>query len=202
MGLLGRRCKRCGNKFILGNADYCEKCIVEQSLEKCSESITQNLVEDEEIRLQFRCHRIVAETGTPGLVHSRIFSNGLLAFTNYDMIFMEAESSVRGIGCHQYLRVPLDAITGISRGTLFEDLKISTSTSPQPQTFSLGKGTNAAGITDAIEKLLNEVRQERKRLAKAALVKDAMPVMIFCKFCGARNKPDRSSCERCGAPLT
>lgn len=63
-----------------------------------------------------------------------------------------------------------------------------------------GQG-NAHEIIGSVQKLLKEVREEKKRLALAAVATGSLPAMIFCKFCGARNKADQTRCGNCGALL-
>ena len=50
-----------------------------------------------------------------------------------------------------------------------------------------GRMDNVHLIAKKIQKLLNSVRAERKRIAQEALSKGTVPKMIFCKYCGAKN---------------
>jgi hypothetical protein len=67
---------------------------------------------------------------------------------------------------------------------------------------------NSGGISDAktvvqkIQELLNDVRQESKRLAREALSRETLPSMIFCKYCGAKNKASETKCVNCGALMS
>jgi hypothetical protein len=170
------------------------------------------LLEGEEIRLRYGCarryfSRSIAATVLTGSGERAYVKKGLLVFTNYNMIFMEQEG--RGSYFAQALRVPLEHISGvISGGTalLFKYVKISVGISGATEQHEFVKffGTKQSvhEIRAEIEKLLKEVRQEKKRLAQEALARGTLPAMIFCKYCGARNKADQTKCANCGAVLT
>lgn len=176
----------------------------------CLDSL--GLLEGEEIRLEYGCARryfarSVAAAVLTGSAERAYVKKGLLVFTNYNVIFMQQE----GKSSHyaQALRVPLEHINGvISGGTalLFKYVKISVGiggTSEQHEFvkfFSTKQPVHE--IRAEIEILLKEVREEKKRLAQEAMAKGTVPQMIFCRFCGARNKSDQSICVNCGAPLT
>jgi len=52
-----------------------------------------------------------------------------------------------------------------------------------------------------IEQTLKQSREEKKRLAQEVIAKGTTPTMIFCRYCGARNKADQPKCQSCGALL-
>lgn len=164
------------------------------------------LLEGEEIKLQYVCFRHTI--GAPSIwdgQRSIEQKKGLLVFTNDNMIFMQQEGAW-SCNYSQALRFPLEEISGISEGgTFIKRLRILVGTRGSSEYHEFvpfaGQGT-ISEIRHAIETLLTEVRQEKKRLAQEALAKGTVPVMIFCKFCGTRNKADQSHCANCGAPLT
>jgi hypothetical protein len=63
------------------------------------------------------------------------------------------------------------------------------------------EGKEAQEVRADFEQILKEVRDEKRKLAQAALSAGKMPQMVFCKFCGARNKSDQMKCGNCGALL-
>ena len=52
------------------------------------------------------------------------------------------------------------------------------------------------------EKAYGIIRENISRFQMTASPKGTIPEMIFCKFCGAKNKPGDSKCINCGALLT
>jgi hypothetical protein len=52
------------------------------------------------------------------------------------------------------------------------------------------------------EKAYGIIRENISRFQTTASPKGTIPEMIFCKFCGAKNKPGDSKCINCGALLT
>jgi hypothetical protein len=56
-------------------------------------------------------------------------------------------------------------------------------------------------VRSQLEKVLRETREEKRKLAQAAIAGGTIPRMIFCKFYGARNKSDQTKCSNCGALL-
>ena len=52
------------------------------------------------------------------------------------------------------------------------------------------------------EKAYAIIRENIIKFQTAALTKATIPEMIFCKFCGAKNKPEDTRCVNCGAVLT
>jgi hypothetical protein len=52
------------------------------------------------------------------------------------------------------------------------------------------------------EKAYRIIRENISRFQTTASPKGTIPEMIFCKFCGAKNKPGDSKCINCGALLT
>ena len=106
----------------------------------------------------------------------------------------------------QALRVPLEQISGVvSGGTFIPHIRILvgiTGTSERHEFTTFQSADKPIHEVRAdIQRLLKEIRQEKKRLAQEALARGTIPAMIFCKFCGTRNKSDRSDCANCGAPL-
>jgi len=164
------------------------------------------LLEGEEIKLRYVCFRHTI--GAPSIwdgQRSVEQKKGLLVFTNDNMIFMQQEGAWSS-NYSQALRFPLEEISGISEGgTFIKRLRILVGTrgSSEYHEFMPFAGQGSIGeIRHAIEALLTEVRKEKKRLAQEALAKGTVPALIFCKFCGTRNKADQSHCVNCGAPLT
>jgi len=167
------------------------------------------LLEGEEIRLQYVCFRHVFSP--PSFWDSKGRTEGkkgLLVFTNDNMIFMQQEGGWSS-NYAQALRFPLEQISGVvSGGKFIKHIRVlvGISGSSEQHEFinfisTYGK-QNIHEVRRDIEKLLKEVREEKKRLAQEALAKGTVPEMIFCKFCGARNRADQSHCVNCGAPLT
>jgi hypothetical protein len=167
------------------------------------------LLEGEEIRLQYVCQR---STFSPpsmwdGKVKQQI-NKGLLVFTNDNMIFMQQE----GAWCSSYgqaLRFPLENISGIvAGGTLIKHIRLMVGISGSTEQHEFINFMSTYGnqqIQDVradIEKLLKTVREEKKKSAIEAITKGTVPAMVFCKYCGTRNKADRSNCANCGAVLT
>jgi len=52
-----------------------------------------------------------------------------------------------------------------------------------------------------VEKHLKAAREEKKRLPVEAMQKGTVPTMVFCRFCGARNKSDQPNYANCGSRL-
>jgi len=162
------------------------------------------LLEGEEIKLQYVCFRTIIWGGKQG-----IDKKGLLVFTNDNMIFMQQE---RGWSSQyaQALRIPLEQISGIASGGMaIKHIRIITGVSGVSQQheffnfYACIHGQQQIHEVRAdIENLLKKMREEKKRLAQEALAKGTVPAMMFCKYCGTRNKADQSHCANCGAPLT
>jgi len=164
------------------------------------------LFEGEKIKLQFVCFR--QTVGAPSIWNGqRSMENkkGLLVCTNDNMIFMQQEGAWSS-NYSQALRIPLEEIRGISGGGTFVKrlrILVGAGGSSEHHEFMPFAGQGSIDeIRRSIEQLLNEVRQEKKRLAQEALAKGTIQQMIFCKFCGTRNKSDQSHCANCGARLT
>jgi len=165
------------------------------------------LLEGEEVKLHFVVFRqyISQPIGVFTTTTRMEQKKGLLVFTNDNMIFMQQEGAWSS-KYSQALRIPLENITGLfSEGTLIKHLKISVGNMGflQQEQFLpfVGQG-NIDEIRLSIERLLREVRQEKKRLAQEAMSKGTVPAMIFCKYCGTRNKADQSRCANCAAVLS
>ena len=170
------------------------------------------LLEGEKKELQYVCNKEVVSTGWDGKPKKEQ-KKGLLVFTSENMIFMQ-QVGFRSSNYTQAMRIPLAQIAGISygRGLILKYIEFSVGTSgaSQKYKFIIWKGceehSNKADdprlITQQIQNHLNKVREEKKRLAQEALAKGTLPQMIFCKYCGARNKADQTRCVNCGALLT
>lgn len=174
----------------------------ESEYKACTDNL--GLLEGEEMKLQFVCSR--QTVGPPSVWDGRRTSElkkGLLVFTTDNMIFKQKEGKS---DYSQALRAPLEEIMGISGGgTFIKRLRIlvgARGSSEYHEFIPFAGQGSIDEIRCSIEKLSNEVRQEKKRLAQEALAKGTVPQMIFCRFCGTRNKSDQSHCENCGAPLT
>lgn len=99
----------------------------------------------------------------------------------------------------QALRIPLEQISGVSSGgTFIKQIRILVGASGasdqhifipwHTDSSSAVQNPGIYGIVEQIQKHLKKVREEKKRLALEALAKETVPAMIFCKYCGARNK--------------
>lgn len=163
------------------------------------------LLEGENVRLQYVCLRHVMSPPSVWRKEPRIESNkGLLVFTGDNMIFMQQEGAWSS-NYSQALRMPLEQITGIvSGGTMISHIRITIG--PETHEFINFKSTygtkNIHEVRGEIEKHLKDVREERKRIAQQTLAGSVAPQVIFCKYCGARNKTDQSRCGNCSAVLT
>jgi len=161
------------------------------------------LLEGEEIRLQYVCRCVPPLRPN----EARVNLKGLLVFTNDNMIFMEKEGLLVS-RYSQRLRIPLEEISGITLkrisgfGSLALRIFVGIGTQSGEYILSGVEGKKIEQVKEEVQRVVTEVRQEKKRLAQEALVKGTVPKMIFCKFCGTRNKADQSLCVNCGAPLT
>jgi len=174
--------------------------------EACVENL--GLLEGEQIKLQYVCHRQVISP--PSLwdgQRKNESKKGLLVFTNDNMIFMQQEGGWSS-DYAQALRIPIEQIIGVvSGGTFIQHIRIQIGGSGASELHEFINFTSTYGqqqireVRADIEKLLKESREEKKRLAQEAMSKGTMPTMIFCKFCGARNKSDQTKCANCGAIL-
>jgi hypothetical protein len=198
---LARQINRKLPKLAIG--DY-SKMIGMTDLEYQSCINTLGLLEGEKLLLQYTVFRETFSTDIFGkpTTDSR---KGLLVFTNDNMIFMQQEGAW-STDYSQALRIPLEEISGVdSTGTIFKKLRIAVGVSGHIDyhifMIFAGQGTPVE-IRASIDKILKQVRQERKRIAQEALAKETTPVMIFCRYCGARNRADQSNCANCGAVLT
>lgn len=168
------------------------------------------LLQGEEKKLLYVCHREVVSTGWDGKPR-KDQKKGLLVFTNDNMVFMQQEGAWSS-NYTQALRIPLEQIAGISYGGRILkhiDVLVGISGASQTRHFNIWTGCEEHSdklddvklITERIQSLLNVIREERKRLAQEALAKGELPSIIFCKYCGARNKSHRTHCVNCGALL-
>jgi ribosomal protein L40E len=169
------------------------------------------LLEGEERKLQYVCGRDIVSTGWDGKP-KKTLSKGLLVFTNDNMIFMQ-QVGWRSSEYTQALRIPLEQIAGVSygKGLILEHIAVLVGTTGASQThqFTIFKGCeehsekvdDARSIVKQIQDHMKNVREEKRRIAQQALAKGSIPTMIFCRYCGARNKADQTKCVNCGALL-
>jgi hypothetical protein len=146
--------------------------------------------------------KLFVDDGAPRMESKK----GLLVFTNDNMIFMQQEGAWSS-NYAQALRISLEQIGGVvSGGTFIPHIRIMigiSGVSEQHEFVTFQSADKPIHEVRAdIEKLLKEIRQEKKRLAQEALAKGTIPTMMFCKYCGARNKADQTCCVNCGAVLT
>ena len=124
-------------------------------------------------------------------------------FTNDNMIFMQQEGW-RSKNYGQAIRVPIESISGIVAGGSME---ISVGVNGITEHHIFLTFWNDSGriereqVRAEIESVLKEVREERKRLARQALSQGTVPAMVFCRFCGLKNKSSEPKCSSCGAAL-
>jgi hypothetical protein len=210
-----REQKAAHKKMIEGEAiKLREQKAADKKMTEAENAIESALLEGEEIKLQYSCFRNVMSP--PSAVRQLLVGNGspqleskkgVLLFTNDNMIFIQREGAWSP-NFAQALRIPLEQIIGVvSGGTLMQHIRITIGTGGVTQQYEF---TNLSStktrqeiheVRADIENLLKQVREEKKRLAQEALTKGTVPQMIFCKYCGARNKSDRSTCANCGALL-
>lgn len=181
----------------------------ESEYKSCTDAL--GLLEGEDKRLQYVCFRGIVSVGWDGKPQKKEHK-GLLVFTNDNMIFMQ-QVGFRGTDYTQALRFPLEQIAGISfgKGLILQHIVVTVGTTGMSQMhqFTIWKGCeeHSDGIDDAriivqkIQDHLKRVREEKRRLAQESLVKGTVPTMIFCRYCGARNKADQAKCINCGALL-
>jgi len=131
-----------------------------------------------------------------------------LVVTNDNMMFMQKEGEGSGSDYAQALRIPLENIVGVTagKGLLLHHIRFVLASSETHEFTVLRKvmkehGRDIHRIRAEIETLLKESREERRKVAQAALAESAIPQMMFCRFCGARNKNDQMKCGNCGALL-
>jgi len=167
------------------------------------------ILEGEEIKLQYVCfrHTISPPSIWDGKQKTQT-NKGLLVFTNDNMVFMQQEGAWKS-NYAQALRFPLEHISGVvSGGTVIKHIRIVVGISGSSEQHEFINFISTYGkqqiheVRADIEKVLKEVREEKKRLAVEAMAKGQVPAMIFCKFCGARNKADQPQCKNCGAPIS
>ena len=185
------------------------KGMKESEYKACIDNL--GLLEGERIQLGYVCFRTIPIPGQ-SIAASR---KGLLVFTNYNMIFMQQEGAWSS-NYGQALRIPLQEISGVvASGTLSKriSIQVGVSGASDLHEFSNFQTTHIGWheskplqqiheIRADIERMLKENREERTRIAKEATAAGKPPAMIFCKYCGTRNKADEQKCGNCGAILT
>ena len=180
------------------------KGLNEQEYQACLNGL--GLLEQEEIRLQYVVARKLFRKSTTSKSGLKVENRkGLLVFTNDNLIFMQQEG-IWSSNYSQAIRIPLEQITGMeSGGKLMKHIRVRIGVSETDEyEFNFPPLLLERSITeirDEIDGLLKQIREERKRSAQETLAGRTVPAMIFCKFCGTRNKSDRSHCANCGAPL-
>lgn len=167
------------------------------------------LLDGEEVKLQYVCHRELVSTGWDGKP-KKSQKKGLLVVSNDNLIFME-QSGAWSSNYSQALRIPLEQIIGISssRGFVIKSITFTTGPNAVPHKFNVWKGCreNTDEIDDVqiivkkIQNLLKMVREEKMKIAQQSLANGVPPPMIFCRYCGTRNKSDDSFCVNCKAPM-
>jgi ribosomal protein L40E len=130
---------------------------------------------------------------------------GLLAFTTDNMIFMQQQGGrlARSSNYAQALRIPLEHISGVTAGgTALKHLRVTMGiTGTEQHEFIKFEGRDVQEVSADIGRHLKEVREEKRKTAQAAIAAGTVPQMIFCRFCGARNKSDQTKCSNCAALL-
>lgn len=161
------------------------------------------LLEEETAKLEYICRRTTWRMSSLTSKREEYAYKGLLVFTDENLIFMQQEGAFSS-NYSQALRIPLEQIIGLSTGgMLIKHLIIKTVNEEfKFAYFNIGKNPPIHEIRKNIEELLKVTREKRKRIAQENLSKRTVPAMIFCKYCGARNKADKSQCANCGAVLT
>jgi hypothetical protein len=182
------------------------KGMKDSEYQACIDSL--GLLEGEQTKLQYVCYRQM--TSPPSFWDGKQKSEskkGLLVLTNDNLIFMQQEGAWSS-NYAQALRIPLEHISGVvSGGALIKHIRILVGVSGNPVQHEFINFVSTYGqqqiheVRADIEKALKETREEKKRLAQEALSRGATPAMIFCKYCGARNKSDQPKCINCGATL-
>ena len=180
------------------------KGMKESEYKACIDNL--GLLEGEEIKCQLVCFR--QEVGAPSIwggQQEMKNRKGLLVFTNDNMIFMQQEGAWSS-DYSQALRFSLEDISGVSGNEGFTRrlrILIGGKGNSEYHDFLPFRGYGKVKeIRSSIMKTLQEVREEKKQFAQEALIKGTIPTMIFCKYCGARNKSEKSHCVNCGAILT
>jgi hypothetical protein len=183
------------------------KCLNPSEYKTCVDGL--GLLTGEELRLQYVCFREILATTWDGKPKKEQ-KKGLLCLTNDNLIFMQQQGAWSS-NYSQALRIPLEQIVGMScGGHLIKHITFEIGIGAiQSHTFGIWKGCeeHSEGIDDAqdimqrIQNLLNITRAEKKRIVQETLLKGALPVMIFCRYCGGRNKADQTKCSNCGALL-
>ncbi|MGD0477269.1 MAG: hypothetical protein ABSB29_03770 [Nitrososphaerales archaeon] len=164
------------------------------------------LLEGELIRLQYTCKKVDRAQGAFNNGQPIGLHKGLLVLTNDNMIFLQQEGW-RSSNYGQALRIPLENISGVS-GAGSSSLKVNVGTSGATEGHEFVGLENDSGklaghqVRAEIEGTLKEAREEKKRLAQQALSQGTVPAMVFCKFCGTKNKSDQPKCSSCGATLS
>jgi ribosomal protein L40E len=182
----------------------------ESEYKSCIDAL--GLLEGEEKRLQHVCYRGIVAVGWDGKPQKKEYK-GLLVFTNDNMIFMQ-QVGFRSDSYTQALRIPLEQIAGMSygKGLVLQHIIVSVGTAGVSQThqFTIWKGCeeHSGGIDDAklitqkIQDHLKSIREEKRKIAEQAIAKGTLPTMVFCRYCGARNKSEQTKCVNCGALLS
>ena len=188
------------------------KWMKDSEYKSCMDNL--GLLEGEEVRLQYVCFRnvmsppspirkLLADDSTPRVETKK----GLLVFSNDNVIFMQQEGSW-STNYAQALRIPLEQISGVvSGGTLIKHIRIRVGTGGVSEQHEFINFVSTYGqqqiheVRADIERIQKEAREQKRQLAQEALARGTIPIMIFCKYCGTRNKASQSHCLNCAAPL-
>jgi len=161
------------------------------------------LLEGEKIKQMYACQRSI-EKGK-----KKEIKKGLFVITDNNLLFQQQEGTFSK-HFHTALRIPLTQIHGItSGGKLIKHIRIlagigGSLTEHEFVNFygaRVGESKNIHEIRDEIENTITKARQEQAKLAKEAVEKGKPPIMIFCRYCGARSPATSQRCSNCGATL-
>lgn len=165
------------------------------------------LLEGEKTELKYACNRVTISSPSMWDGKSRQeLKKGMLVFTNDNMIFMQQEVGEFA----QALRIPLESISGlVSGGSLIKHIKIAVGAGGPSEQHEfanfqsvLARQQQIQDVRAEIERHLKTSREEKKLLAVEAMQKGTVPTMVFCRFCGTKNKSNQPNCANCGAILT
>jgi hypothetical protein len=183
--------------------------MTDEEYQACLSSL--GLLEGEQIRLQYVCKKITLNNfGSPVAIHK-----GLLVFTDDNMTFMQQEGTPsffrpdrrKGNDYGQAIRVPIESVSGVVMAGGFLQISVGVNGITEQHIFGGFQSETldrnwGHQVRNEVERTLKEVREERRRLAQQALSQGTVPSMVFCKFCGVKNKADQPKCSSCGAPLS
>jgi signal transduction histidine kinase len=183
------------------------------------------LLDNEEIKIQYLCLRQTLRAKSAFVAGQQMeVKNGLLVFTNENMIFMQQEGYFTS-NYSQALRIPLENISGmVVGGTLLKHIRVNIGTSgySQEEHFQGLRDSNGLVIMEVvkqnIESVLKNAREEQKKKSEHVQIildfsslKDVMSkgglVMTTykCPNCnGMVDIPEAGKilmCQYCGTPI-